>query len=50
MLTGLQKAVSRFFSKLPEHSLLGMPLLSPTMTTGSIVKWLKKEGEVVKPG
>lgn len=27
-----------------------MPALSPTMTTGVIVKWLKKEGDNIEPG
>lgn len=27
-----------------------MPSLSPTMSEGTIVKWLKKEGDVVVPG
>ena len=27
-----------------------MPSLSPTMKEGKIVKWLKKEGDLVKPG
>ena len=27
-----------------------MPSLSPTMTEGSLAKWLKKEGENVSPG
>jgi pyruvate dehydrogenase E1 component beta subunit len=27
-----------------------MPALSPTMTEGTIVRWLKKEGERVRPG
>ncbi|HEY6334616.1 MAG TPA: pyruvate dehydrogenase complex dihydrolipoamide acetyltransferase [Alphaproteobacteria bacterium] len=27
-----------------------MPALSPTMTEGKLAKWLKKEGETVKPG
>lgn len=27
-----------------------MPALSPTMTEGKILKWLKKEGEKVEPG
>ncbi|CAG9331246.1 unnamed protein product [Blepharisma stoltei] len=39
-----------FASSFPEHQVLGMPLLSPTMTQGTIVKWLKKEGEKVKAG
>jgi pyruvate dehydrogenase E2 component (dihydrolipoamide acetyltransferase) len=27
-----------------------MPALSPTMTEGTLARWLKKEGEAVKPG
>ena len=27
-----------------------MPALSPTMTSGTIVKWLKKEGDEIEPG
>lgn len=27
-----------------------MPSLSPTMETGTIVKWLKKEGDKISPG
>lgn len=27
-----------------------MPSLSPTMTEGTIVNWLKKEGDPVSPG
>ncbi|XP_067142132.1 pyruvate dehydrogenase protein X component, mitochondrial-like [Centruroides vittatus] len=27
-----------------------MPSLSPTMTEGTIIKWLKKEGETISPG
>jgi len=27
-----------------------MPSLSPTMTEGNIVKWLKKEGDTIVPG
>ena len=27
-----------------------MPALSPTMTEGSLAKWLKKEGDNVSPG
>lgn len=41
--------IKRHFS-YPPHVLVGMPALSPTMTAGTIGKWLKKEGEVVKPG
>ncbi|EFC48127.1 predicted protein [Naegleria gruberi] len=31
-------------------SLISMPALSPTMNTGNIGKWLKKEGDELKPG
>src|SRR5277367_3642570 len=27
-----------------------MPLLSPSMTEGTLVKWIKKEGDTVKSG
>ncbi|EDO26585.1 predicted protein, partial [Nematostella vectensis] len=27
-----------------------MPALSPTMETGTIVSWLKKEGDTIEPG
>ena len=27
-----------------------MPSLSPTMTEGTIVKWMKKEGDRIAPG
>ncbi|KAI5733200.1 hypothetical protein M8J76_008863 [Diaphorina citri] len=30
--------------------IINMPSLSPTMTEGTIVKWLKKEGDAVVPG
>jgi hypothetical protein len=34
----------------PSHQVLTMPALSPTMTQGSIVSWLKKKGDSVKAG
>src|SRR5438105_15196858 len=33
---------------MPVNSL--MPALSPTMEKGNVAKWLKKEGDKVKPG
>lgn len=39
----------RSFS-LPAHQKLEMPNLSPTMEKGNISKWLKKEGDSIKPG
>lgn len=43
-------APSRFFSALPEHILVPMPALSPTMETGSISSWLLKEGDAFEAG
>lgn len=40
----------RLFAALPDHQVLGMPLLSPTMTKGTIAKWNKKVGDRLKPG
>ena len=34
----------------PDHVVLEMPNLSPTMEKGNIAKWLKKVGDKVKPG
>ena len=34
----------------PPHTLLRMPALSPTMTSGNLAKWLKKPGEQVEIG
>lgn len=44
------RSQSRLFSSLPNHLVVGMPALSPTMETGSIAKWLLKEGDEFKPG
>ena len=35
---------------LPSYQKLEMPNLSPTMEKGNIAKWLKKEGDSIKPG
>eukprot|EP00873_Tetraselmis_striata_P026562 jgi/Tetstr1/446826/TSEL_034306.t1 len=40
----------RFMSSVPAYDPLEMPSLSPTMTQGNIVKWVKKEGDTVAPG
>ncbi|XP_047970306.1 dihydrolipoyllysine-residue acetyltransferase component 1 of pyruvate dehydrogenase complex, mitochondrial [Salvia hispanica] len=37
-------------SEIPEHTVLQMPALSPTMSQGNIVKWLKKEGDKIQVG
>lgn len=41
---------ARAFATYPPHTVVGLPALSPTMTTGNIAKWVKKEGELVRPG
>ncbi|GLT70199.1 hypothetical protein SLA2020_422950 [Shorea laevis] len=43
---------ARYFSsaELPEHTVLGMPALSPTMSQGNIAKWRKKEGDKIEVG
>lgn len=33
---------------LPEHKVVGMPNLSPTMETGTIISWMKKEGRTLR--
>ena len=45
-----QRSLVRSFSDLPDFEELKMPLLSPTMTTGTIIKWIKQEGDTVKAG
>jgi len=40
----------RWASSLPEHIVLEMPALSPTMSKGNITKWLIKEGEKFSVG
>jgi pyruvate dehydrogenase E2 component (dihydrolipoamide acetyltransferase) len=37
-------------SSLPEHEVLSMPGLSPTMTMGNLVKYHVKVGDKVSPG
>ncbi|KAK5582949.1 hypothetical protein RB653_004539 [Dictyostelium firmibasis] len=34
----------------PEHKVVGMPALSPSMETGGIASWSKKEGDQIKAG
>jgi len=45
------KCVRLFASgSYPNHIKLVMPALSPTMQKGNLAKWLKQEGDAVKPG
>jgi pyruvate dehydrogenase E2 component (dihydrolipoamide acetyltransferase) len=37
-------------SSLPPHTLLGMPALSPTMTSGNLAAWKKSAGDKIEVG
>ncbi|XP_073019851.1 dihydrolipoyllysine-residue acetyltransferase component 1 of pyruvate dehydrogenase complex, mitochondrial-like isoform X3 [Primulina eburnea] len=37
-------------SEVPDHIVLQMPALSPTMSQGNIAKWRKKEGDKIEVG
>jgi len=45
-----QQQLTRAFSALPEHTVLEMPSLSPTMTIGNVASWQKKEGDKIMAG
>ncbi|KAJ1649730.1 pyruvate dehydrogenase complex dihydrolipoamide acetyltransferase component (E2), partial [Coemansia sp. RSA 25] len=34
----------------PDHQLIGMPALSPTMTQGNVGQWQKNVGDKIEPG
>ncbi|XP_046478907.1 dihydrolipoyllysine-residue acetyltransferase component of pyruvate dehydrogenase complex [Neodiprion pinetum] len=40
----------RFYADYPDHVSVMLPALSPTMETGSIVSWHKKEGDKLNEG
>ncbi|XP_034834508.1 dihydrolipoyllysine-residue acetyltransferase component of pyruvate dehydrogenase complex, mitochondrial isoform X2 [Maniola hyperantus] len=40
----------RYYSSLPSHIKVNLPALSPTMESGSIVSWEKKEGDKLNEG
>ncbi|KAE9553063.1 hypothetical protein FO519_003743 [Halicephalobus sp. NKZ332] len=42
--------VLRFFASLPPHKQVKLPALSPTMESGTIVSWQKKEGDQLSEG
>lgn len=44
------QAYARSFSGLPEHEVVGLPALSPTMEVGNIGAWRVSEGDAVGPG
>ncbi|CAI5732668.1 unnamed protein product [Peronospora farinosa] len=41
---------ARTFSSLPDHEVVGLPALSPTMEVGTIAKWNKQEGDPISAG
>ncbi|PVH14897.1 pyruvate dehydrogenase complex dihydrolipoamide acetyltransferase [Candidozyma duobushaemuli] len=44
-------SMARFYSsKFPEHTVIHMPALSPTMTQGGIMSWSKQVGDELAPG
>ncbi|KAF3706507.1 Dihydrolipoyllysine-residue acetyltransferase component of pyruvate dehydrogenase complex [Channa argus] len=43
-------AQSKRFYSLPPHQKVELPALSPTMQTGTIARWEKKEGEKIREG
>lgn len=43
-------SLEKFLSTYPAHKVVGLPTLSPTMTSGNIAKWVKKEGEAMTAG
>jgi pyruvate dehydrogenase E2 component (dihydrolipoamide acetyltransferase) len=42
--------IHRYFSSLPDHDVVGLPALSPTMEMGTIASWNKKEGDKITAG
>mmetsp|Transcript_17551 Transcript_17551/g.36356 ORF Transcript_17551/g.36356 Transcript_17551/m.36356 type:complete len:179 (+) Transcript_17551:114-650(+) len=42
--------VTRNMSNLPDHTIVGMPALSPTMESGTLSKWSLKEGSTFNAG
>jgi len=49
-INSLAYGARSYAEKLPSHTKLGLPALSPTMSQGNIISWKKKEGDKVKAG
>ena len=49
-MAALQSAVRFYASKFPDHTVINMPALSPTMAEGNLIEWKKKEGDELVPG
>ncbi|KAM0425119.1 hypothetical protein ACHAPT_009679 [Fusarium lateritium] len=48
--TGFAAHVVRRYASFPEHQVVKMPALSPTMQHGNIGAWQKKPGDSIAPG
>ncbi|PFH56459.1 hypothetical protein XA68_16481 [Ophiocordyceps unilateralis] len=48
--TGFASHVVRFYASFPDHQVVRMPALSPTMQAGNIGAWQKKPGDGIAPG
>lgn len=42
--------LARYYASFPPHTVIKMPALSPTMTSGNIGAWQKKAGDSIAPG
>ncbi|KLU82446.1 dihydrolipoyllysine-residue acetyltransferase component-pyruvate dehydrogenase complex [Magnaporthiopsis poae ATCC 64411] len=43
-------SLTRWYASYPPHTVVKMPALSPTMTSGNIGAWQKKPGDSISPG
>ncbi|RYO73995.1 hypothetical protein DL762_010573 [Monosporascus cannonballus] len=48
--TSSRLARARYYASFPSHTVVKMPALSPTMTSGGIGAWQKKPGDAIAPG
>ncbi|KAI8903390.1 2-oxoacid dehydrogenases acyltransferase-domain-containing protein [Gorgonomyces haynaldii] len=49
-VTRLMRNPMRFYATYPQHTIIRMPALSPTMTHGNLGDWLKQVGDEINPG
>ncbi|KAK8081092.1 dihydrolipoyllysine-residue acetyltransferase component- pyruvate dehydrogenase complex [Apiospora hydei] len=49
-VAGLSPQLARWYASFPPHTVIKMPALSPTMTSGGIGAWQKKAGDTIAPG
>src|SRR5687768_7112574 len=47
---GFSAHVVRYYASFPDHQVVKMPALSPTMQAGNIGAWQKKPGDTIAPG